>query len=287
MERKLIDPEAAVAGIADGDVLALGNQKPMALLREIVRQGKKDLTVYVMMGDYDVDLLCGAGCVREIHGLFIVPQAGPHFREGVQSGAIRMVDEGEAPLHLSILAGSMNLPFLPLRGYQNDIVTIHPEWKTFRSPVSDEELLAIKALVPDVALLHMPRSDELGNVQGEDLFVYDRTMAWWDKRIAMAAKRTIVSVEEIIPTDQIRKHPERTVLPFYEVDAVAAAPRGAHPKGLPGSYEADAKHIGLYTEACQDRAAYRAYLEKYIHGPRDNQAYLALVDADRESGALS
>lgn len=283
MEERIGSLAEAVGLIKDGDTVAIGNQKPMALIREIVRQKKRNLTVYIMTGDFEIDLLCGAGCVAEVHGLFVAPAAGPHFRRSVQGGTVRMIDEGEVPLHLAILAGSMNVPFIPLRGYENDIVTVHPEWKRFKSPIADEELLAVAALVPDVALVHMPRSDIYGNVQTEDVFTHDRLMAWWDKRIAMAARTTIVSVEEIIDHEEIRAHPDRTFIPFYEVDAVAEAARGGHPRAVPGWYEADAGHIGMYTEACIEEASYTTYLERYIHQTKDNSEYLVLIDADSQA----
>lgn len=287
MEEKLRSLRESVELIKDGDVVAIGNQKPMALVREIVRQRKKDLKIYLMMGDYEVDMLCATGAISEIHALFVVPAAAPHFRRTVEAGQVKMIDEGEVPLHLGILAGSMNLQFIPLRGYQNDMVTIHPQWKKFQSPVADEELLAIPALVPDVAIIHMPRSDVYGNIQSEDVFVYDRIFAWWDKRIAMASKKTIISVEEIIDEDLIRANPDRTLIPFYEVDVVTEARKGVHPGALAGSYNFDMEHIGIYSLACQDFDQYQAYLEKYVYGVKNNDEYLALIDADTKRGGQS
>jgi len=282
MEEKLRTLSDSIKLIEDGNVIAIGNQKPMALIREIVRQKKKDLTIYIMTGDYEVDLLCGAGSVAEVHGLFVSPLGGPHFRQSVQAGKVRMIDEGEVPLNLAILAGSMNLPFIPLKGYQNDIVTIHTGWKKFKSPLANEDLLAIPALVPDVALVHMPRADIYGNVQAEDAFTHDRVMGWWDKRISMAARMTIVSVDEIIDHERIRANPDRTYIPFYEVNIVTEARRGAHPRALPGSYGADITHAGIYSKACQDSSTYSAYLDKYVYGTKDNNEYLSLVDADAQ-----
>lgn len=287
MRNKVMSLSEGVACIENGGVVAIGNQKPMAVIREMVRQGKRELTIYVMIGDHEVDLLCGAGCVKELHGLFVTPASGPHFRNGVQKGEVRMIDEGEAPLHLSVYAGAMNLPFIPLRGYENDIVSIHPEWKRFASPLTGEDLLAVPALVPDVAILHMPRSDVYGNVQSEDAFVYDRTMGWWDKHITMAARTSIVSVEEVVDGEVIRAHPDRTFLPFYDVDVVLEAPKGGHPRGLPGSYEADAAHLQMYGKASRDAGTFQAYLDKYIHGVKDNGEYLALVDAASDGGGGS
>ena len=280
MEKKLKALEDAIALVKDGDVIAIGNQKPLAIVREIIRQKKKDLTIYFMMGNYEVDMLCGSGCVRECHGLFVMPTAGPHFRRMVQEGSVRMIDEGEAPLHVGILAGSMDIPFIPLKGYYNDMVTIHEDfgYKRFNSPVNDEELLAVPALKPDVAILHMPRGDRYGNIQAEDVFTYDRVMGWWDKRIIMAATTAIVSVEEIIATSEIRKHADRTFIPFYDVDVVAQVERGCHPEALPGSYGPDTGHMQVYGAACQDEASYTAYLEKYIRGVKGNEDYLALID---------
>jgi len=285
MDEKLKTLEDAVGLIEDGDTVAIGNQKPLAIVREIIRQRRKDLTIYFMMGNYEVDMLCGAGCVRECHGLFVMPTAGPHFRRMVQEGTVRMIDEGEAPLHVGILAGSMDIPFIPLKGYYNDMVTIHEDfgYKRFPSPIDGNELLAVPALKPDVAILHMPRADKYGNIQAEDVFTYGRVMGWWDKRIIMAAGTSIISVEEIIETGEVRKHADRTFIPFYDVDAVAEVKRGCHPDALPGSYGPDAAHMAAYGLACRDEVAYAAYLEKYVYGVEGNDAYLASIDKDQGS----
>lgn len=279
MEDKLRTPEEAVASIRDGDVVAIGNQKPLGLVREIIRQGRKDLTIYFMMGNYEVDLLCAAGCVAECHGLFVTPTAGPHFRRLVQEGSVRMIDEGEVPLHMGILAGSMRIPFIPLKGYHNDMVTIHKDlgYRWFDSPIDGEELLAVPALNPDVAILHMPRADRHGNVQAEDVYTYDRIMGWWDKRIIMAARTSIVSVERIIENSEIRILADQTFIPFYEVSFVTELERGCHPEGLPGSYGPDASHMQVYGNACRDASALDAYMERYIRGIPDNETYLERV----------
>ncbi len=282
MEDKLKTLKAAVSLIENGDVIAIGNQKPLGLIREIIRQRKKDLTIYFMMGNYEVDMLCSAGCVRECHGLFVTPTAGPHFRQMVEAGTLRMIDEGEVPLHMGILAGSMSIPFIPLKGYYNDMVTIHEplDYKRFTSPIDGEELLAVPALKPDVAILHMPRADRYGNVQSEDLYTYDRIMGWWDKRIIMAAATAIVTVEDVIDNSEIRAHAEQTFIPFYEIDAIAEVKRGCHPAGLPGSYQPDTAHMETYGLACRDEGEHNAYLQKYIYGAEDNRDYLMLIDAD-------
>ena len=286
MKDKATSIEASVERIQDGDVIAIGNQKPMALIREMIRQKKKELVVYVMLGDYEIDMLCAAQSLKEIHGLFVMPAAGPHFRRSVQSGRVRMVDEGEAPLFMSIFAGAMNLPFIPLRSYQNDIVTLHPEYRRFTSPLKNEELLAVPAVKPDVAILHMPRSDCYGNVVTENAFVYDRTMAWWDKHITMASELVIVSVEQIIDNAQVRANPDQTFLPFYDVDLVVEAEKGGHPRELPGSYQADTEHLRLYSEACKDEERYLRYQDRYLFNVKDNQEYLQLVEADWNKGVL-
>ena len=286
MKEKTTTIEEGVRGIPNGATIAIGNQKPMTLIREMIRQKKQDLVIYVMLGDYDVDMLCAAGCLREIHALFVVPAAGPHFRRVVQTGGVKMVDEGEAPLFMSIFAGAMNLPFVPLRSYQNDIVNIHPEYKRFSSPVSEEELLAVPAVVPDIALLHMPRADRYGNVAVEDAFLYDRTMAWWDKHISMASKTVIVSVENIIDNAEIREKPDKTFLPFYNVDWVIEAERGGHPCAFPGSYKADSEHLRLYHEACKSGGRYRQYQNRYFFNVQDHNEYLKVVDGDLKKGVL-
>jgi len=278
-----------VALIKDGAVLALGTQTPMAFVRELIRQGKRNLVLYNLTGSLDVDMLCGADCVAEVRAFYVVLPTGqwaPNYKRAVESGKVFVCEETEASLILGAKAGALGLPLLALQNPHNDIVKLHPEWKSFKSPLTGEELLAMPPIVPDFALLHMPRADESGNIQAEDIFTYNKIFASWDHLISQAAKEVIVTVEEIVDSQKLREHPERTFIPFYDVDAVAHVPKGTHPCEMLGHHQLDQQHMQLYMEASEDDGSFQQYIDKFVRGVSGNDQYLAVVNNSKHEKEL-
>lgn len=280
MKEKLVTLQESVALIKDGTSLGIAAPPPMAIVREIIRQGKKDLTLYAPDPSMHGDILIGAGCIREVHffmfRLFNTPRAH-NFRRAAQSGSLKIREYGELTTILAYLAAGMGLPFIPVHGYHNDLIKQHPEWRTFPSPFDGKELLAIPPIIPDVAIIHVPKADKFGNARLEDTVKYSLQDAFVSPRMVQAGKKAIVSAEEIVPEEEIRKDPWNTSLLFCDVDAVVHAPRGAHPYGLRGYYAKDESHIAEYLEAAGSAESFQEYLSKYVHQPADDQAYLKLV----------
>ncbi len=152
MEDKLTTLEQAVALVEDGSSLAIASPAvnptalvPMATVRELVRQGKRDLTLYSAMGNLEADMLIGAGCVRDMHfwGFRLFGRGtAPNFRRAVEAGTVTAREHSEFSMTIGGLAGSMGVQFIPLHGYRNDHVQHHPEWTTFPSPL---DLLEVSA----------------------------------------------------------------------------------------------------------------------------------------------
>lgn len=267
--------DAIVAELADGMTIAIGGwatrRKPMALVRAIARSGLKDLTV-IAYGGPDVGMLAACGKLRRLVFAFVsldhIP-IEPHFKAARQAGLdVWEMDEGM--LHWGLRAAAMGLPFLPTRVGIGTAIAGDPRLRTVKSPYDDgETLIAMPAIKPDVALLHVHRADEKGNVLtlSPDPF--------FDELMARAADRTFVTAEQIVPTADLglpgngRYHlVERSL-----ISGVAHAPFGAHPTSAAPDYQLDLAHLKAYAAA--EGEAWDAYRQRYVAA--DEGAYLAAV----------
>ncbi len=258
--------------VRDGDVLAISGSffesVPMALIREIIRQGKRDLKVIVSAHGIAVDILVGAGCVREVSGAYIGFEGyglAPNFRRAVEQGTLKFNESACFAISSGLRAAAWGLPFLPIKGlFGSDLLLHHPEYRPYTW--DGEEVMLVPALKPTVALVHGRRADSAGNVQIEG--------AGWDEVIAEAADRVIVTVEEIVPEEEIRRTPQRTTFPGFLTTAVVEVPYGAHPAGSPGLYDFDEAHILEYLKAGKTSDGFRAYLNRFVYAAPTHDQYL-------------
>lgn len=278
-ERRLnkeITIEQFVGSLKSGMTIGVGGwgprRKPMALIRAILRSDLDDLTI-VAYGGADVGMLCAAGKVRKVVFGFVSLDAiplEPYFRKAREAGSIDVLELDEGMLQWGLKAAAFRLPFLPTHvGLGTDIVT-HGGFKTIQSPYADgQTLLAMPAIRLDAALLHVQRSDRLGNIQalGPDTY--------YDDWFARAADRTYVSAEEIVdrmdhayPDDARANIVERCF-----VHGVIHAPCGAHPTSLPPSYGWDMAQFKAYAASAKEDGGWDAYMAGTI-GP-DEAHYLA------------
>lgn len=280
-ESRVIDEVAAAGWIENGMTLAVGSPTPMALVRQIIRRGVKDLTV-VDVG-LSLDMLIAAGCVRKVvsyyaGGGFGVPVA-PAFRAAAQRGDIQVWECEEGIVTSSLDAAAQGLPFLPWRGgVGTSLPDVNPDLKVFRDPISGETLLAVPPTKPDVAILHATASDAYGNVQ------HVGGPGWLDLFMQRAADRTIVQVEKVVANEEIRKDPWATTI--AGADAVVRVPYGAHPFYSRGYYVQDNVHLKTYLDASTaaaggDAAALDAYLARYCREPATHADYLERVGIRR------
>jgi glutaconate CoA-transferase subunit A len=258
----------AVAGIiGDGDTVAFEGFThliPFAAGHEVIRQGRRDLTVTRMTPDVIYDQLIGAGCVRKlIFSWGGNPGVGSlhRFREAVETGSPRPLEIEEhshAGMATRYAAGAAGLPFGVLRGYVGtDLVQHTPSIKPISCPFTGEALTAVPALNPDVAVIHAQQADRAGNV-----------LLWGivgvQKEAVLAAKRAIVTVEEIV--DELTLRPGGVVLPAWVIDAVVLAPGGAHPSYAHGYYARDNEFYVAWDVISRDRDTFTAWMQEHVLG---------------------
>ncbi|UCG72890.1 MAG: CoA transferase subunit A [Chromatiales bacterium] len=278
MKDKVATLEQAVALVSDGDVVALQNMAtqaaPMALVRELIRQRKRGIGLVVLVGGMAVDWLATAGVIDRLIGAAVtMEQFGlcQQYRRAVEGGRVRVEELSESLLNARLGAGARNLPFLPTRGaLGTDLIALNPDnLQLIEDPFGGDTVLACRALVPDVALVHAHRADRYGNVQ------YEPTAIWPDIAIMpKAAKRVLVTVEEIVDTDVLRRNPDRTILPGFTVDAVVEVPYGAHPTSFFPNYGYDAVFHRRWTEVARDDARAKDFIDRYVLAPINQQEYL-------------
>lgn len=290
MERTnlLTDIESVVAEIDDGDTIALGgfltSHQPMAIVREIVRQEITGLTVVAPPTSLETDLLIATNCADAVLAPYVgaegIASIAPWFRHRGESGDLTVKETDGGMIIAALEAAERNLPFLPWRGgVGTAIPERNDEVQVFEDPLEGEPLVAVPAVEPDVALLHLAHGDSYGNVQAVgDTFA--------DGLIARASKETYVQVEEIVATDEIRRAPEKTVASFGNIDGVVEAPWGAHPFSCEGHYLADTDHLKTYVAAASDaidgeRSDWEAHLDRYVYSLADHDDYVDQLGTTR------
>lgn len=246
---KLISLPAAARLVKDGDMVAIGGQtlyrRPVAVVRELIRQGRRDLTVVGLTAGFETDMLLAKGCVSTVRSgytgfdfLGLAPHLG-------KDRSVRIVEETEASIIQGVKAALGYVGFLPFRGaMQTDLARVRPDVKTVRCPYSGEELIAWPAIKPDVALVHALRADEYGNAVLPSNPSIDRL---W----AAAAATTIVSAEEIVESSALEGG-KATIL-GRSVAAVVHAPMGAHPTSCYPRYRIDVPYLLDYVSAAREQ----------------------------------
>ena len=269
MKKVLTSLPKAAAMVEDGALVTLGgatfHRAPMAFVRELVRQGRKDLNLVDREPAIDFDLLIGAGCVAMVRAgmvAFEVLGMAPNFRRKSEAGEIVVKEGACQPIISGLRAAAMGLPSLPVKGMLGsdlmDISEIVGGQKAFEDPFTGETLIAVRAIEPDVAVIHAQKADAFGNTRIEGPLYEDVIKA-------KAARTVVVTAEEIVDTAEFRKAPESTTLPHFLVDAVVHAPNGAWPCSCCNHYDTDYDHLREYLAAAKaDRFA--EYLETHVHG---------------------
>lgn len=277
-----------VARVPDGATVAIGGfvtaNHPMPLVRELIRQGRRDLTIVgSATAGLEIDLLLGAGVARKLIapycGAELYSPVGSCFRAMVESGRVELWESSEYILYAGLQARAMGQEFFAWRGgIGSSIPGLNPDLKVFPSPFGDgKEYIAVPAIPVDWAFLHVGAADKYGNGQHPGARFGDRIMA-------RAADRIALTTERVVPNADIRRSPLMTSVPY--ADAVVEAPYGSHPYASHGFYAEDAEHIGQYVTATAafrkgDRTGLDAYLEQYVTGPASHDAYLDTVGRDR------
>ncbi len=284
MPDKLTSMQDAVAThVHDGDMVAIEGFTAcicFAAAHEIIRQGRRDLTLCRMTPDLIYDQMIAAGCARKMVFSYLGnPGVGSLYcvRRAVEDGIPQPL-ELEEYSHFGMVgrytAGAHRLPFFPLRSYRgSDLPHVNPLIRYVESPYDAETIAVVPPLNPDVAILHAPRADPRGNTHLWGLLGVQ-------KEAAFAAKRVLVVVEEVVTTDVIRSDPNRTVIPDVLVDAVVHEPRGAHPSYVQGYYDRDNAFYLDWYDISKDRTSTEQWLDEWVYGVEDRAAYLEKMDAE-------
>jgi glutaconate CoA-transferase subunit A len=256
----------------------------MALVREILRQRRTGMTLVRNLMCTEGEFMMVAGAVERVVTAWMsigLPWGvSKIMREHVESGKVAFEEWSHLALGLRFRAAAMGVPFVPsLTMLGSDLVGVGG-MKTVDDPYTGTRLAAVPALFPDVAILHVHRADRFGNCQIDGY-------PHMDADIARAASTVLVTTEELITDDETRRHPDRTVIPGFVVDALVHAPFGSYPHECYGLYEADYDHFQAYTDAINARgsAAVADYLERHVYAPATFGDYLDLFGGARLAGA--
>jgi len=274
--------EAIATYVHDGDALAIEGFTAcicFAAGHEIIRQGRRDLTLCRMTPDLLYDQMVAAGCARRMVFSYL---GNPGV--GSLHAVRRAVEKGlPAPLELEeyshfgmvgrYTAGAYRLPFFPLRSYLgSDMPGVNPRLCSVESPYGDGPIAVVPPLNPDVTVIHAQRADAQGNTQLWGLLGVQ-------KEAVFAGRRVIVVVEEIVDEAVIRADPNRTLIPGLVVDAVVQEPYGAHPSYVQGYYDRDNDFYLRWDGLSRDEAATRAWLEEWVYGVADRAEYVEKMGA--------
>jgi glutaconate CoA-transferase subunit A len=269
--------------VRDGETVAIEGFTHLisfAAGHEIIRQGRRDLTLARMTPDLIYDQMIAAGVARKL----VFSWLGNPGVGGLN--AIRRRIEARPPeleieeySHFGMVArytaGAAKLPFFPLRSYfETDLPKANPLIREIESPYGDGKVYAVPPLNPDVTIIHAQRASAAGDTQVWGLL-------GCQKEAAFAADRVIVVVEEVVPEEVIRADPNRTIIPGLIVDAVVVEPLGAHPSYVQGAYDRDNRFYLDWDPISRDEASIQAWLRAWVHGVSGRAEYLEKLGAER------
>lgn len=259
----------------------LGGRDPFAVAFELIRQKKKDLTLFQSSGMDIVNILIGAGCIKKIEGAYTwigSVGSGLNYRRAIEKSIpnhIEVEEYSNFAASMRFLAGSMNLPFMPTRSMLgSDILKYNDKIKLINDPYTNEPIALVSAANPDVAFIHVQKADSSGNSQIWGILMNDPT-------IARAAKSVVITCEEIISNKEIRQLSNMTAIPSYCVDAVVHVPFCSHPMWTYGYYWCDLtfrRNFMLYNKTHE---GFEQWLKEWVFDTNDWDGYLDKVGRER------
>jgi glutaconate CoA-transferase, subunit A len=271
--------------VPDGSSVAMGLQLeqmvPFAAGHEIIRQKKRGLTLIGPISDILFDQLIGAGCVEKIIAAWVgnvMMGSAYNFRRAVEHDGMKVFNMTNFAVALALQAGAMGVPFLPTKtALGSDTAKGNHFFYQILSPFAPKESLwAVRALNPDVTIVHVQRADSEGNAH-----------CWGNFGVMIegvrAAKRVIVVAEEIVAPEVIASDPNRTVIPGFMVNAVVESAYGAHPSPVQGYYNRDNDFFREYHEQTKTKLEGDAWLDRWVYGVPDRESYLDLLGANRRA----
>jgi glutaconate CoA-transferase subunit A len=286
-DKRMTVQEAVADYIHDGDYIATGGfgsvRIPTAVLHEIVRTRKHNLGFSGHSTTHDFQILAAGGVFDRVDISYVVGLEmrglSPNARRMMESGKVRTTEWSNAGLGWRFKAAAMGVPFIPARVMLGTDTEHYSAAKEITCPYTEQTFLAIPALFPDVGIIHVHQADLYGNAQIEGISIVDLDMA-------KASKRLILTTERMVSTEEIRRTPGKTSIPYWQVDAVCVVPYGSYPGEMPYEYTSDEQHFAAWLEAEKDAAAFEAFLNRYIYGTRDFGEYLTLIGGEKRLAEL-
>lgn len=274
--------------ISNGMTVAIGGyltaNKPMAIIREIIKKEVKDLTIIAFPSSIDVDLLIACGCVKKVIcpyvGMESLSPIAPFFRKKAEEGTLEICEVDVAMVVCMLRAAAQSLPFLPWKGgIGTSIPEVNPDIKMIEDPFGSGKLLAIPALSPDLAFIHAAQADANGNVQ-------HKGKSFSDGLLARASQKVIVQVEKIVSDAEIKFNFFETTIPAVLVDGIVLTPYGAHPLSSQRYYHEDEEYIKQYIDVSNkflkgEETEFKAFLQRYIYGLQSLEDYLEVISLRR------
>lgn len=281
IDKRMSVREAVARFVHDGDYLGSGgfgcDRIATALLHEVVRQQRQNLSFSGHTATHDWQILCAGnqtGRGRLLSRVDIAYIVGlearglsPHARRICESGEIELCEWTNYALAARYQAAAMGVPFLPIRSMAGTDTFRRSAARQMTCPFTGEILVAVPALSPDVALIHVHEADQYGNCRIRGTSVADR-------ELARAAKRVIISCERIISDDELRRDPDRTIIPFFCVDAVCEVPFGSYPGNMPHEYFSDEEHLGEWLRIEEEPQRYLEFVRALIFETASFEEYL-------------
>jgi glutaconate CoA-transferase subunit A len=276
--------------VPEGSSVAMGLQLeqmiPFAAGHEMIRQKKRELRLIGPISDILFDQLIGAGCVKDVVAAWVgnvMMGSAYNFRHatevenpGTPGEKLKVFNMTNFTIALGLQAGAMGVPFLPTRtAMGSDVPKGNHFFYQIISPFEPKEtLLAVRAIVPDVTVVHVQRADAEGNAH-----------CWGNFGVMLeavrAAKKVILCAEEIVPEEIIASDPNRTVIPGFLVSAVVESRYGAHPSPVQGCYKRDDAFFQQYHAETKTRLAFDVWAQKWIHGVADREGYAKILGSPR------
>lgn len=276
--------DAVTLDVDDGMSIAMGcaleSLIPFAASHEIIRQKKQNLTLIAPISDMQFDQLIGAGCVKKIVASWVGNVAaglGHNYRRAAEVGMphpIEIEEHSNFTIGLGLQAAAMGVPFLPTRTIKGSEFARDEQFKRVRCPFTEEELIAVRALRPDVTILHVQRADAQGNAHVWGNFGVMR-------EAAMAAKKVILTCEEIVDHQVILSDPNRDVIPGFVVSSVVHEPYGSYPSPTQGYARRDDGFYFEYHKATRTREGFLKWLQAWVLDVNSHGEFLNLLGNER------
>ncbi|MHA1930630.1 MAG: CoA transferase subunit A [Candidatus Thorarchaeota archaeon] len=290
VEDKRITLAEAAKLVPDGAGLFWGGfgyqRPPIAFSHELVRQKKRNITIYTCGSEVDLEIMAGAGVASRYEIAFSAIEAlglSNNIRRRVAEGKLAVEDYSNLAMAMRFLGGALNVPFMPIRSLMGtDLVNLSryrgdQKLKVIDDPFSGNKICLVPSVQPDFSIVHVQRVDTNGNAQidgivGEDI------------EGSRCGKKLIVLAEELIDEAEVRFHPDQTKIPAMYVDHIVVLPNIAHPMQCHGYYDYDLEHLRLFHNATKTEEGWQEYLEKFILGVEDHYEYLDLIGRKQLSG---